>query len=69
MKAKFYSKRKVSRYEDRLARNGYRVKYDFDADLVFYYSVQVCIIEWGILLVNFQHHERLAMPCWVVICK
>lgn len=41
MKAKFYSKRKVSRYEDRLARNGYRVKYDFDADLVFYYSVQV----------------------------
>lgn len=41
MKAKFYSKKKVSRYEDRLARNGYRVKYDFDADLVFYYSVQV----------------------------
>lgn len=41
MKAKFYSKRKVSRYKDRLARNGYRVKYDFDADLVCYYSVQV----------------------------
>lgn len=41
MKAKFYSDKKVSRYVKRLDKNGYRIKYDFDTDGVYYYSVQV----------------------------
>lgn len=41
MKAKFYSEKKVSRYVNRLLKNGYCLKYDFDTDGVCYYSVLV----------------------------
>lgn len=41
MKAKFYSDKKVSRYIKRLNKNGYSVRYDFDTDGIYYYSVQV----------------------------
>lgn len=40
-KAKFYSEKKVSRYIKRLDKNGYSVKYEFDTDGIYYYSVQV----------------------------